>query len=302
MSTAASKFQTFVVRPKISLTDEDPVSKALGNYKMSKFAGCPDSFIGASFDRTLNRYLTGLDENHPDVLTLPQGEREAKQEEILKERTYLEKELGVNLHHTNEEFWSTLDIKLDSNKVFNTSNPLDRVILKAIEAGKILPMSKEDCDDPMYKGVNFYIGKEYEDVEDKNKMRGRERQIARKLDELLENFSYAVEIGRYLLIPGVSEKMPPANLEDLLSDFLEKKSGNKDLFLDAIKEKKEFIQLSNLWREFKAKRLVEFSNGTFYSGKVALGKTDKLSVKKLLSADPIMQAELARLMEDNKEK
>ena len=107
MSTAASKFQTFVVRPKISLTDEDPVSKALGNYKMSKFAGCPDSFIGASFDRTLNRYLTGLDENHPDVLTLPQGEREAKQEEILKERAYLEKELGVNLHHTNEDFWST---------------------------------------------------------------------------------------------------------------------------------------------------------------------------------------------------
>jgi len=301
MSTT-TKFQTFVVRPKISLTDEDPVSKALGNYKMSKFAGCPDNFIGAVYDRDLKRYVTGLDENHPSVLSLSQEEMIAKQKEIVEERTHLEKELGVTLHHTNEEFWSNLDIKIDSNKIFSTANPLDRVILKVIEAGKILPFSKEDCDDPTYNGINFYIGKEYEDVEDKNKLRGRERQIARKLDELLENFSYAIEIGKYLSIAGISEKMPQANLEDLLSDYLEKKSGNKDLFLDAVKEKREFIQLSNLWKEFKAKRLVEFSNGVFYSGKVALGKTDKLSVKKLLSADPVMQAELARLMEDNKEK
>lgn len=301
MSTA-TKFQTFVVRPKISLTDEDPVSKALGNYKMSKFAGCPDNFIGAAYDRELNRYLTGLDENHPSVLALPQDEMAAKQKEILEERKYLEKELGVDLHHTNEEYWSTLSIKIDSNKVFNTANPLDRVILKVLEAGKILPFSKDDCDDPAYKGINFYVGKEYEDVEDKNKLRGKERQIARKLDELLENFNYAVEIGKYLGIAGISEKMPQANLEDLLSDYLEKKSGNKDLFLDAVKEKRDYIQLFNLWKEFKAKRLVEFSNGTFYSGKVALGKTDKLSVKKLLSADPVMQAELARLIEDNKEK
>ncbi len=48
--TSAIEFQTYVVRPNISLTDEDPVSKALGNYKMSKFAGCPDNFIGANYD------------------------------------------------------------------------------------------------------------------------------------------------------------------------------------------------------------------------------------------------------------
>jgi len=298
----ATQFQTFVVRPKISLTDEDPVSKALGHYKMSKFAGCPDNYIGAQMDRQLNRYLTGLDENHPDILSLPQEERLAKQKEILEERAHLEKELGVNLHHTNEEFWSSLDMKIDANRIFNTANPLDRVILKAIEAGKILAFSKEDCEDPMFKGINFYIGKEYDDVEEKNRIKGKERKIARKLDEVLEDFNYAVELGKYLNIAGVSEKMPPANLEDLLTDFIDKKSGNGDMFMDATKEKREFIQLSNLWKEFKAKRLVEFSNGFFYSGKVALGKTDKLSVKKLLSSDPTMQAELARLLEDNKEK
>lgn len=300
MST--NMFQTFVVRPNISLTDEDPVSKALGNYKMSKFAGCPDNFIGASFDRELGRFLTGLDENHPSVLALPQKERLAKQQEILEERAALEKELGVSLHHTNEDYWSSLPIKIDQNKVFSTKNPLDRIILKAIEAGRIVPMSKEECEDPLFKGAHFYIGKEYEDVEDKNKMRGRERSIARKLDELLENFEYAVEIGKYLGIAGISPKMPKSNLDDLISEFLEKKASNKDLFLDATKEKREFIQLSNLWKEFKLKRLVNFENGRFYSGSVALGKTDKDSVKKLLSASPDMQAELARLMEDNSEK
>jgi len=298
MSTT-TKFQTYVVRPKISLSDEDPVSRVLGNFKMSKFAGCPDNFIGATYDRALNRFLTGLDENHPEILSLPQKEMIAKQAEILEERGLLEKELGVNLHHTNEEFWSQVDVKIDKNRIFSTANPLDRVIIKMIEAGRILPMSKDACDDPLYRGVNFYIGKEYEDVEDKNKVRGSERQVIRKLDELLENFDYAVEVGKYLGIAGISEKMPKANLDDLISDFLEKKPSNKELFLETMKEKREVIQLSNLWKEFKTKRLVEYSNGRFYSGKIALGKTDKESVKKLLSASPEFQAELARLMEDN---
>ncbi len=250
----------------------------------------------------IGRYLTGLDENHPSVLQLPQEERKIKQAEILEERALLEKELGVNLHHTNEDFWSTLEIKIDRSKVFSTANPIDRVILRAIEAGKILPMSKDECEDPIFKGINFYVGKEYEDVEDKNRLRGKERQIIRKLDELLDNFDYAVEISKYLGIAGISDKMPKANLDDLLSEWLEKKSTNKESFLEATKEKRDFIQLSNLWKEFKSKKLVEYSNGRFYSGKVALGKTDKESVKKLLSASPEFQAELARLMEDNSEK
>lgn len=298
----SSQFQTLVVRPKISLTDEDPVTKALGAYKMSKFAGCPDNYIGASYDRVLKRYLTGLDENHPDVLSLPQEERIQKQKEISEERAFLEKELGVSLTHTNESFWSTLDMRIENGKVFNTANPMDRVIVEAIKAGKILPLSKEEANDPMFKGVNFYLGKEYEDVEDKNKIRGRERSVVVKLTQLLENFEYAVEVGRYLNIAGVSPKMPKANLDDLISEFLEKKASNKDLFLDAMKESREFITLSNKFREFKAKRLVEFQNGKFHSGKVVLGKTEKESVKKLLSANPEMQAELARLMEEVGEK
>lgn len=300
--SVATKFTTFVVRPKISSSDEDPVSKALGNYKMSKFAGCPDNYIGATFDRVLNRYLTGLDENHPEILVLPQDERIAKQKEIIEERTYLEKELGVDLRHTNEDFWSTLDIKIDTNKVFNSANPLDRVILKAIEHGKILPMSKDACDDPEYKGTNFYVGQEYEDVEDKNKNRGKVRIIARKFDELLEDVDYAIAIGIYLGIAGITPKTPKQNIEDLIADWLEKKSTNPDYFLDALKETRQYIELFNKFKEFKIKRLVEFSNGYFYSGKVALGKTDKLSVKKLLSSNPEMQAELARLIEELEEK
>lgn len=297
-----TSFQTYIIRPKISLTDEDPVSKALGNYKLSKFAGCPDTFIGAAFDRNLKRFLTGLDENHPDILSLDQEERLQKQLEIKEERAILEKELGVDLHHTNEDFWSTLEIKVDSNKILNTANPLDRVILKVIESGKLLPMSKDQCDDPDFKSANFYIGKEFEDVQEKNSMRGRERTIARKLDELLENYDYAIAIGKYLSIAGITEKTPKDNLEDLLSDYLEKKSANKDSFLEALKEKRETIELSLKWKDFKAKRLVEWSNNRFYSGKIALGKTDKESVKKLLSADPTMQAELSRLLEEDKEK
>ena len=52
-----NQYQTVVVRPKISSTDEDPVAKALAHFKMSKFAGCADNFIGAAYDRKLGRYL-----------------------------------------------------------------------------------------------------------------------------------------------------------------------------------------------------------------------------------------------------
>lgn len=298
----SNTFQTLVIRPKISLTDEDPTSRALGVYKMSKFAGCADNYIGASIDRTTGRRLTGLDENAPEVLTLPQDERIAKQKEILEERAFLEKELGVDLHHTNTAFWEALDMTMDNGKILNLANPLDRVKYHAIVAGKILPLTKDESSNPEFKGVNFYIGKEYEDVEDKNKVKAKERQVYRKLDELLENFDYSVEVGKYLGIAGVTPKTPKANMEDLLTDFVEKKKANADIFLEAMKETREFINLSNKFKEFRSKKLVEFSNGKFYAGKVALGKTEKDSVKKLLGSNPEMQAELSRLLEEVNEK
>lgn len=298
----SNTFQTLVVRPKISITDEDPVTKALGVYKMSKFAGCADNYIGASIDRKTGRRLTGLDENAPEVLNLPQEERIAKQKEIVTEREFLEKELGVNLHHTNDAFWETLDMSMDNGKVLNTANPLDRVKYHAIIAGKILPLTKDESNNPEFKGVNFYIGKEYEDVEDKNKSKAKERQVYRKLDELLENFDYSVEVGKFLGIAGVTPKTPKANIEDLLTDFVERKKANAETFLEAMKEPREYIQLSNKFKEFRSKKLVEFSNGKFYSGKVALGKTEKDSVKKLLSSDPEMRAELASLLQELDEK
>lgn len=294
-------YQKVVVRPKISSTDEDPVARALGAQGMSKFAGCPDTFIGAVKDRTLGRYLTGLDENHPDILNLPADEREVKQKELKEERAWLEKELGINLHHTNEEFWGSLSIVMQSGKMYNTRIPMERVIIGAIKAGKMVPTSKEDIGNPDYIGVHFYIGTEFEDVSDKNLGRAKERKVAVELEKLLDNHDYAVELGLYLGILGVSSKTPRANLDDLLSTFLEKKPANKEAFLDAVALDKAFVRLFNQFGLFKTARLVKFDENRWKAGKIALGKTEKESVKKLLSADPVMQAELSRLMEDYKE-
>lgn len=293
--------QTVVVRPKISLTDEDPVAKALAVFKMSKFAGCPDNYIGAVMDRKIGRYLTGLDENHPDILVLPQEERLAKQKEIAEERAFLEKELGINLHHTNEEFWHQLPIILDGTRSFNLANPMDRVIVKAIEAGKLIPTSKADISNPEFKNANFYLGLEFEDVEDKNKLRDRESDVIFELRNLLNDFDYAIEIAKYLSISGVSERMPISNLKDILYEYLDRKSANKDSFLAAMKEKPDAIRLYNKFMAFKVKGLVRFEDGAWKSGKVRLGKTEKESVKKLLSSNPEMSAELSRLLEDYKE-
>lgn len=295
-------YQTAVIRPKISSTDEDPVGKALAAHGMSKFAGCPDIFMGAKYDRTLGRYLTGLDENHPDVLNLPQEERLAKQKEILDEKAYLERELGINLHHTNEEFWSTVPIILDRGKLYNPKIPKDRIVILAIKAGALAPTNKDDIGNPDYLGTSFYMGGEHEDVKEKVHNKKKERSIAVQVENLLDNFDYAVEICTYLNVPGgITSKTPKDNLDDLLTDWLEKKPGNADDFLAALKEKQEFIRLFNKFRDFKTRGLVRYDDGRWMSGKVRLGKTEKESVKKLLGADPSMQAELSNLLEDYKE-
>lgn len=294
--------QPVVVRPKISSTDEDPVGKALAKHGMSKFAGCPDVHIGAAYDRTLGRYLTGLDETHPDILALPTDERLEKQKDIAEERKFLEMQLGVSLHFTNEEYWSTLPIKLDRGMIYNPKVPRDRVIILAISAGKIAPTDKADIGNPDYLGTHFYVGSEFEDVSDRNANRHKERDIAFAVKGLLDKFDYAIEVCRYLNIAGISEKMPLANLDDLLSDWLEKKASNKEDFITVIKEKEEFIRLSNKFKEFRRLSLVRYEDGKWYSGKVRLGKSEKEAVKKLLTDNPDMQAELANLMQDYEDK
>ena len=289
--------EKMVIRPKISSTDEDPVGKALASHGMSKFAGCPDYYIGASYDRTLGRYLTGLDENHPDILRLPQEERIAKQAEILENRKYLEQELGVNLHHTNEEYWSTLPIILDRGKMYNPSIPKEKVIMGAIIAGKMIPTNKDDIGNPDYLGGAFYAGGEFEDVKEKSADRQKGRDVTNKLTALLGKFEFAIEVATYLNIHGVSDKMPLINLDDVLSDWLEKK-GNAETFLETMAESEAFIRLSNKFKEFRNKGLVKYEDGRWLSGKVKLGKTERESVKKLLGTNPEMQAELANLMEN----
>lgn len=300
MAEAAVKFKTYVVRPKISSTDQDPVGGALAKHGMSKFAGCPD-IIYPTYDRLLDRYLTGLDETHPDIQTLPTDKREAIEAEILEERHELEKLLGEDLSHTNKKFWEELKIVLDRGKSFTTRNPLDRVILKAIKAGDICPWGIDDIDNPKYINSNFYIGTEFEDVVEKNKDRGRDRMVSIKLEELLDKYELALEVGKYLGVNGISTGIPKENLDDLLSTYIESKPSNKETFLDAVGQTEEFIRLFNLFKEFKTINLVRFEDGKWVSGKAKLGKTEKEAVKNLCSNKAEMQAEKSRLIEEHKE-
>lgn len=293
----ATKYKTYVVRPKISSTDRDPVGEALAKHGMSKFAGCPDIFYGPAVDRTLNRNLTGFDETHPDILILPEEKREQRQEEIISERESLGKAIGADLYHTSD-WWDTLKIVLDRGKIFNTRNPEDRIILTVLKAGDMVPFGRDNIDDPKYNGVNYYIGDEFEDVAEKTQNRAKDRKVSTSLSQLLSKYDLAIEVGKYLGIDGVSHGIPLDNLDDLLSTFIEKKPANKDTFLEAVDQSEEFIRLSNLFKEFKVAKLVRYEDGRWMSGKTKLGRTEKEAVKNLVSTKPEMQAEKAKLLED----
>jgi hypothetical protein len=208
------------------------------------------------------------------------------------------KDLGVDLHHTNKDYWANLKIVLDRGKAFNTRNPEDRLIIKVLQAGDMVPFSKDDIDNPKYLGCNYYIGNEFEDVAEKTHNRSKDRKVASELEKLLDNYDLAIEIGKYLLIEGIALGIPRANLDDLLSTYIEKKASNKDVFLEAVGQTEEAIRLHNLFAEFKAVRLVRYEDGRWMFGKTKLGKTEKESVKNLLSNKPEMQSAKATLLED----
>lgn len=99
------------------------------------------------------KFITGLDDTHPSVNALPEGERTQKIKEIRQEVAEILFALdGIKvdiddvdfwekaskLHPTNAKFWGNIVLKIDNlGRVLNLSNMNDRLLYNVIKGGGI---------------------------------------------------------------------------------------------------------------------------------------------------------------------
>ena len=129
--------------------------------------------VSVGFDRNLQKAIfTGLDENAPEVLTLPEKEKEDAINWIQENKKTLEAKIGKPgyLDSTSDGWFSDLatiyletrqDLKISVNGHDNYLKPAinhkDAIALLVLFNNPSFPKSKKDISKPEYKDSKFYI-------------------------------------------------------------------------------------------------------------------------------------------------
>ena len=280
----------------------------LGQWNLSKFPGTGD-YITPLFDSSLNRYLTGLDENDPIILRIKdKTEKEKKQKEVREKREYLENVIGLDLTYKNETFWDSyvipfvVDVK-GTIRTFNPEiNPNDELALIILKRRGDVPFSKKEVNDPRYKDAKFYLATDQEE-EGFNKTKIRlERQRNVEMTKLFDNevtgYDRAWNIAYYL---GMKPKKNQS-FEKLEEDVeIYTTEGNKyentlEAFFNACKLSDEDLLIANTFKKAVAYQIIKFNQTErlYYRGNVNYRDTDVASIDYLRT--PEMSGELAELV------
>jgi len=267
----------------------------LGQYNLSKFPNTGD-YYGPLYDDNLRRYLTGLDENDPIVLRIPdKKERETRQAEIIETRQRLEALIGTDLTYKNEPFWNGYLIPMVVNmrgdvRTFDADvNPLDELALIVLKRRGEIPMSKAEMHDPRYKNAKFYLTTDVEETSfNKVKIRA-DRKRGNLMTELFDsesaNYDRAWNIAFYL---GLKPKKGQSfdKLEEDLELFTtvgNELENSLEKFFDAMKLSNEDLIVAN-----SIKRAYSY-------GIIKYNKTDKLYYRGGLNFRPTIEESIVYL-------
>ncbi len=173
---------------------------------------CLESATGAK------RYITGLNELDPSVMSLPEKERVAKVQEIRKDIVHLEKLLIANaiddkwlkastsdfmekvqmVRPDNAKLWDTILITLANGDLFLDveNNPYDFLKLRAIEAGGFDSIAPSYSEAKKTGTSKWYLNREEKTTSDKVILSKIKNKAIAELDKL---FSNDVEKLRFVL-------------------------------------------------------------------------------------------------------
>ncbi len=158
--------KTYTVEPKLANGD----TTGLAANGLSRNVGTIRSF-SVAFDDQTGKYVTGLDEFHPSVTSLPEEEQKARREWIIATRDTLERLIGQKgiLDARNGDFWSLwkvdFEVAQDKKIIVMGSHPMfqpekfwrHKLALITLYFGGDIPFSKKEASDPRFKQAQFVI-------------------------------------------------------------------------------------------------------------------------------------------------
>ena len=274
------------VRPKVNQDDAIGLSK----YGKSKWTDSVDVYQPL-WDSKLKKYLTGLDENDPEVLSIKdRKEREAKQAELVALREKLEALTGFNLL-PQSDFWENEMMVFSEN-----SKPLvpylyanDRIKVEWLKRRGDIPFGSHDLYNSKYTDCKFYIETEDEAI-NKRKNRKNLQKEAIAASVYLEN-DYD-KLFKVCQILGINKKVnvSGATLIDKLDEWIEKNKKYPDSLqklVDLYGKKVQELQILSDVEDALYYSLIGFdsSTKTYYRGGVNLGETKNDIVKFFLTPE-----------------
>lgn len=274
------------VRPKVNQDDAIGLSK----YGKSKWTDSVDVYQPL-WDSKLKKYLTGLDENDPEVLSIKdKKEREAKQAELVALREKLEALTGFNLL-PQSDFWKNEMMVFSEN-----SKPLvpylyanDRIKVEWLKRRGDIPFGSHDLYNSKYTDCKFYIETEDEAI-NKRKNRKNLQKEAIAASVYLEN-DYD-KLFKVCQILGINKKVnvSGATLIDKLDEWIEKNKKYPDSLqklVDLYGKKVQELQILSDVEDALYYSLIGFdsSTKTYYRGGVNLGETKNDIVKFFLTPE-----------------
>lgn len=291
------------------------VKDLMGLHKYG-FVAFPGSYQapGVALSSKTGKYVTGLDENAPEVLTIKDaGARKKKQEELIQKRTELEEKLGQPgiLDARNAKFWDTFLVPIEVDETGKATidgavnfdpvnNPSHEIMLIAAKANKMFAFSKEDAYSPSHRDDKFYFTTEEEQTKGErlsNKVkRERSVEMSKLFDGETQDYQKAWEVSYYLgLKPrvncGVDKLETELELATTIGDKLEK-------FLKACKMDKEELLINNLFTKAIALNKIKMHpiDKVWYRGGVNYRNSVEESIEYLRT--PAMLTELAQITEE----
>jgi len=247
---------------------------------------------------------TGFDENALDIINIEdKKKREQVQAKLIKDRTELERLLGVELG-PHSSFWDKFYVVLsDEDMDLDPANPMDRVKERFLIAnGYAAPSLEAIQDDEKYMNCIFYMYRETEETTkkvEKQKKRDKAKAKLYLLNE--ENPNKLKIVASYVFGYNAQTDLSVEQAYDKLTDFIEEKNEiaqlkNIEAFLDAVEKAPEEMKTKLILDKAIRKRIVTSRGGIYRRGDTILGNSYEEAVDNLSSLE--MNSELASLIKE----
>lgn len=291
-------------------------SNGLDRYNIGMYPGTVKR-IGVAFDDVTKKYVTGLDEYHPSVQSLPTKERDAKVEWIKKTRDELELLAGSPgmFDPKNGDFWDvwrvTFEIGEDRKVKLNGSHPYfepnakwaDKLSLITLEANGAIPLSKRDGNNPIFRDAKFVVTSVEEETTFTKEGIRKTRQRAVELSKMFEgeNANYERAFNIAYLLDLAKEQTSMDRLEEVLEGITHDKEY-LEKFLDLCKLDDTEIALRVLVKKAIYHDVIKYSTAdqVYFKGGINFRKTEASTTEYLKM--PEMAREVVEIKEEVRKK